>query len=91
MQAEYAAAHFRLEPGETLTFLSDGVGEACSAAWELFGFERTFRISGAGAEAIAQAAVDFGQEDNITVLTMTRLAAGEVSTLWHEGPALAKA
>jgi hypothetical protein len=38
---------------------------------ELFGFERTRQISTQPAEAIAAAAQAFGQEDDITVLTLT--------------------
>ena len=37
---------------------------------ELFGFDRTRDLSTQSAEAIAQAAQDFGQEDDITVLTV---------------------
>ena len=39
---------------------------------ELFGFERTRMISGEEASAIAAAAKAFGQEDDITVLTVAR-------------------
>ena len=64
-----------LSPGESLTFLSDGVVEARNTAGELFGFERTRAISTQSAEAIARAAQAFGQEDDITVLTLTLLAS----------------
>ena len=37
----------------------------------LFGFERTAAISTQSAEAIAKVAQAFGQEDDITVLTLT--------------------
>jgi serine phosphatase RsbU (regulator of sigma subunit) len=55
--------------------MTDGVVEARNATGELFGFERTAALSTESAEKIAQAAQDFGQEDDITVLTLTRLAA----------------
>jgi serine phosphatase RsbU (regulator of sigma subunit) len=74
-QVEYEETHFGLSTAEMLTFLSDGVVEARNAAGELFGFERTAAISAQPAETIAQAAQDFGQEDDITVLTVARLAA----------------
>jgi phosphoserine phosphatase RsbU/P len=67
----YTETVIKLFPGETLTFLSDGVVEAQSASGELFGFERTRQISTQSAEAIAAAAQAFGQEDDITVLTLT--------------------
>ena len=68
----YEEIHFLLQPDERLTFVSDGVVEARNASGELFGFERTQRITNSGAQAIAQAAVEFGQNDDITVLSVTR-------------------
>ena len=68
----YEESHFLLQPDERLTFVSDGVVEARNTSGELFGFERTQRIANSGARAIAQAAVEFGQNDDITVLTVTR-------------------
>lgn len=73
--AEYVACSFTLEPGDTLTFLSDGVVEAQSASGELFGFERTRAISGLAADKIAAAAQQFGQQDDITVLTLTLIGS----------------
>ncbi len=72
--AEYEESHFLLNSGSRLTFLSDGIVEARSPSGELFGFERTLQLSNSAAETIAQAAIDFGQEDDITVLTLTRLS-----------------
>jgi serine phosphatase RsbU (regulator of sigma subunit) len=68
----YAETEFTLEAGETLTFISDGVLEARSARGELFGFDRTCGISRESAEKIAATAQQFGQEDDITVLTVER-------------------
>jgi len=62
-----------------LTFVSDGVVEATNAKGELYGFERTRAISAEPAERVAKAAQDFGQEDDITVLTIARLQVGERS------------
>jgi serine phosphatase RsbU (regulator of sigma subunit) len=56
--------------------MSDGVVEARTSAGELFGFDRTRSISTQSAEQIAQAAQAFGQEDDITVLTLTFIGAG---------------
>jgi len=69
--AEYAESSVQLAPGDRLTLLTDGVVEAQNAEGELFGFERTREISTQSAEAIARAAQQFGQEDDITVLTLT--------------------
>jgi len=68
--AGYAETAIQLVPGQMLTLLSDGVLEARDAAGELFGFERMQAISGESAETIAQRAQQFGQEDDITVLTL---------------------
>jgi hypothetical protein len=63
-------SNFRLAPGDTFTFFSDGVVEAQSPTGELFGFERTGSISRQSAEEIADVAQAFSQEDDITVLTL---------------------
>ena len=78
-EAEYASVSLQLSPAETLTLLSDGVVEARNKKGELFGFERTREISGESAEGIAQAAQEFGQEDDITVLTLQFAPAGEIA------------
>jgi len=72
--ASYSESTFQLTAGEQITLLTDGVVEARNTAGELFGFERTAAISSQEADSIAQAAEAFGQEDDITVLTVTRLA-----------------
>jgi phosphoserine phosphatase RsbU/P len=71
---EYAETTVQLNAGETLTLLSDGVVEARNAAGELFGFERTRAISTEASENLAEAARAFGQEDDITVLSLTLVA-----------------
>jgi hypothetical protein len=69
--AAYAESAIHLAAKDRLTFISDGVAEARNAAGELFGFERTRAISNQSAEAIARAAQVYGQEDDITVMTLT--------------------
>jgi serine phosphatase RsbU (regulator of sigma subunit) len=69
---EYEETQFKFESNQTLTFVSDGVVEARNAAGELFGFERTRAISAESANQIAKTAELFGQEDDITVLTLMR-------------------
>jgi serine phosphatase RsbU (regulator of sigma subunit) len=55
-------------------FLSDGVIEAENAQRELFGFQRTREISAKSAAAIAATAKAWGQNDDITVVTVRRTA-----------------
>lgn len=71
---EYSETQFQLEPGDALTLISDGVVEAMNSDGQLYGFERTRSISTQSAGSIASAAQAFGQEDDITVLTVARLA-----------------
>ncbi len=60
--------------GGRFTFISDGVVEAENAQRELFGFERTKEISRQTAKEIADAAKAWGQTDDITVVTVRRVA-----------------
>jgi phosphoserine phosphatase RsbU/P len=71
--AEYAETALQLAPGDSLMLLSDGVVEAMNADHELFGFARTAAISQHSAQNVAQTAHAFGQEDDITVLTLARI------------------
>jgi serine phosphatase RsbU (regulator of sigma subunit) len=70
--AEYGETHLELAPGDMLTLLSDGVVEAMNPQHQLLGFERVRAMSGQSAHEIAAAAQAFGQEDDITVLTVQR-------------------
>jgi phosphoserine phosphatase RsbU/P len=67
---QYEQATFHLEVGDRLIFLSDGVVEATNAQGELFGFERTQQVSHEPARYIAQIAKRFGQNDDITVVSL---------------------
>jgi sigma-B regulation protein RsbU (phosphoserine phosphatase) len=78
----YLESRFQFSPGDTLTLLSDGVVEARDPTGELFGFERTQALSNVSAFAIAAAAQQFGQEDDITVLTL-RLIPVESGAVRH--------
>jgi len=60
---------------EQMTFISDGVIEAANANGELFGFERTREISTKAAREIASVARAWGQNDDITVVTVRRVAS----------------
>ncbi|HEY6490447.1 MAG TPA: PP2C family protein-serine/threonine phosphatase [Terracidiphilus sp.] len=71
----YDEVRLYLHPGDRLLLMSDGVVEARRpATGELFGFERVHNLSNQSAFYIADAAKGFGQEDDITVLTIRRLA-----------------
>ncbi len=67
--AVYSESEYELIPGDRLTLLTDGVPEAVSRG-ELFGFERTAKLSTSSAAAIAEAALQFGQADDITVISI---------------------
>lgn len=73
--ARYETTEFHLHPGGRLTFYSDGVIEAQRPDGELFGFDRARDVSTQPAAAILEAAKNFGQEDDITVVVITRTAA----------------
>ena len=72
---------FMLRKGDRLTLYTDGVPEARCKKGELYGFERTrILLSNTfSAESVAQAARDFGQEDDITVLTIEPIPVDESS------------
>jgi len=81
-QADYSELKVRLHPGDQLSFYTDGLLEARNASGELYGFERLNALFAGRptAQQASETAVAFGQEDDITVLTLTRLAAGEESS-----------
>ena len=72
---DYPEVCITLPAGQQLTLYTDGVVEARSRSGELLGFERAAALSVQPAEFIAESARSFGQEDDITVLTVT-LEAG---------------
>ena len=89
--SDYTEMKMQLQPGDQLSVYTDGLLEATSPTGELFGFDRMnalFATRPTAQEAM-KAAIDFGQEDDITVLTITRLAAGVESTTSMSAPVLA--
>jgi serine phosphatase RsbU (regulator of sigma subunit) len=82
-----------LQEGDHLVLYTDGLLEARAATGELFSFERLRSLMQhkPNAEEATKAATDFGQEDDITVLTLTRLAKGEAPSTLLKAPALAPA
>jgi phosphoserine phosphatase RsbU/P len=77
--SDYSETSYQLNPGDHLTFLSDGVVEATNEHGELFGFDRTQAISNRSASTIAEIAKQFGQQDDITVLTIALAPALEAA------------
>lgn len=72
---QYDTTTIRLDTGSRITFYSDGVVEAQGPNGQLFGFERARDLSTQSAAAIVEAAKNFGQQDDITVVAITRTAA----------------
>jgi hypothetical protein len=73
--ADYEQSELQIASGDQLTLYTDGLLEARNGAGELFGFARIAEIARLSAEAIADAAQAFGQDDDITVLTVARAGA----------------
>jgi hypothetical protein len=73
---EFSVMRFQLNVGDRLVLLSDGIVEATNANGQLFGFDRVHSLlrSAATAAAIAAAAQSFGQQDDISVISVTRSA-----------------
>ncbi len=69
----YDTVEGHLAPGERLVLLSDGVPEARTPKGELYGFDRLPQLTLKPAAEIARTAQAFGQEDDITVLTIVAL------------------
>jgi hypothetical protein len=74
----YSETQCSLKPGQQLTLLTDGVIEARDQSGELFGFERAAAISCKSADQIAKTAELFGQDDDITVLTLNFAPVGAI-------------
>jgi heme exporter protein D len=78
----YDQTTIQLQQKDRLMLITDGVIEAKNAKNELFGFNRARSISHLPAAFVVKAAEIFGQEDDITVLSIARLAQekeGEVT------------
>jgi serine phosphatase RsbU (regulator of sigma subunit) len=74
-ETTYAQSTFEMTDGQQLTLVTDGVVEARDKDGTLFGFDRTAAISTQPAEEIARVAQHFGQEDDISVISLTRTPA----------------
>jgi serine phosphatase RsbU (regulator of sigma subunit) len=76
-EAEFEKATATVGIGDRLTLYTDGLLEARNAAGELFGFRRVAELVAVTPDAreAAEFGIRFGQDDDITVLTATRLGA----------------
>lgn len=79
--AEFSVMQFTLAQGDRLVLVSDGVAEATDADRQLFGFDRVQELlqTGKSASEVASAAQRFGQEDDISVITVTRASVPEMA------------
>ena len=73
--AEFSVARFSVAEGDQLVMVSDGLAEAMDSEGRLFGFERVQSLVEARTPAaeIAQQVQKYGQEDDISVIAVTRL------------------
>jgi serine phosphatase RsbU (regulator of sigma subunit) len=77
--ATFSVMHFKLAEGDRLMLLSDGIVEATDENGHLFGFDRVHELmhTQSTAAEVASAAQRFGQEDDISVIAVTRTAVLE--------------
>jgi len=74
--ADFSVMHFQLAPHDKLVLISDGILEATDPAGQLFGFDRVAELlrNSTPVKALADAAQLFGQEDDISLVALTRTA-----------------
>jgi len=79
--ALFSSMNFKLAEGDRLLLLSDGIAEARNADGQLYGFERVEQLLQAqpSAAELAAAAQRFGQQDDISVISVTRTPAREAA------------
>jgi hypothetical protein len=90
LTARYETIKLHLAIGDRLTLYTDGLLEARNATGDIFSFERLRALIATQPDAkqATDAAVAFGQDDDITVITLTRLAPGVEATTSLLTPAL---
>jgi hypothetical protein len=86
----YQQVPLHLYEGDHFSLYTDGLLEARNPSGELYGFERLQVLFGSrpSASQASQEALAFGQEDDVTVLTLTRVAVGEESVSLLSAPIL---
>jgi len=75
--AEFSVPHFQLQENDRLVMASDGIVEAMNEQGQLFGFARVQELLQArlSASELAATAQSFGQQDDISVIAVTRTAS----------------
>ncbi len=75
-EIEFSSMRFIIAEDDRLVLISDGVVEATDGDNNLFGFERSAELlrNAAGAAEIASTAQAFGQLDDISVISVTRVS-----------------
>lgn len=81
-ESMYAQANVQMQQGDVAVLMTDGVAEAQDAQRVLLGFSRVESLlrEGADAKTVADTAQQFGQQDDLTVISIARLAG------WVRGP-----
>jgi hypothetical protein len=76
-EAIFPVLCFQMAEGDRMVLISDGIVEATDAEGRLFGFERVHDLlrTAISAAELAGAAQSFGQQDDISVISVTRAAA----------------
>jgi hypothetical protein len=77
--AEFSSLRFKLNEGDHLVLISDGIAEARNTEGQLFGFERVQDLlrNGKTVAEVATAAQSFGQDDDISAIAVTRTVKTE--------------
>ncbi|HET6169006.1 MAG TPA: SpoIIE family protein phosphatase, partial [Terracidiphilus sp.] len=80
--AGYEETSIDFREGDHFALYTDGLLEARNSNGEIFSFERLGALFATRPDAAkaTEAAVNFGQDDDITVLTLTRLGKGQQSS-----------
>lgn len=78
-RTEFSVMRFKLSEQDRLMLMSDGIAEATDANGELFGFERVHALlrTASSAAEVASAAKEFGQQDDISVISVSRIAVAK--------------
>ena len=90
--ASYEETAIDLREGDHFALYTDGLLEARSSSGEIFSFDRLDALFATRPDAAkaTEAAVNFGQDDDITVLTLTRLGKGQQSSSHLSAPHFAQ-
>jgi serine phosphatase RsbU (regulator of sigma subunit) len=89
LDVTYEDKNFELRTGDRLALYTDGLVEARNAAGELYGFTRLKGLlaTSPSAQRAADVAREFGQDDDVTVLTLTRVGMSQEAGFGHPATA----